>query len=47
MKNLDEAEVLDIMSQGRNAAEHVLVAMLDGLETEHPGVYRVIFRMKY
>lgn len=43
MKNLEEAEVLDIISQGRNAAEHVVVAMLDGLETEHPGVYRVIY----
>lgn len=43
MKNLEEAEVLDIVSQGRKATQQVIVAMLDELETEHPAAYRVIY----
>ena len=43
MRNLEETEVLDLISQGRKATQHVVVAMLDALEAEHPGVYRVIY----
>jgi len=43
MKILDQIQVEDIISQGRSAPEHVITAMLDEIEAEHPGVYRVIY----
>lgn len=43
MKNLEQMEVRDIISQGRMAAEPIITAMLNELESEHPGIYRVIY----
>ena len=43
MKILKQKEVEDIISRGKKASEHEITAILDELEKEHPGVYRVIY----
>ena len=43
MRILDQIEVEDIIFQGRSAPDHVIMAMLDEIEAEHPGIYRVIY----
>ena len=43
MKILDQTQVNDIISQGRSKPDHVIMDMLDELETEHPGIYRIIY----
>ncbi len=43
MRILNQEEVDGFISRGRNAPEHEITAILDELEKEHPGVYRVIY----
>ena len=43
MNILKQKEVEDIISRGKKAPEHEITAILDELEKEHPGVYRVIY----
>ncbi len=41
-KNLEDC-VEEIINEGRSASEQDITAMLDELETNHPGIYRVIY----
>ena len=43
MRILNQGEVEDIISRGNTVPEYELTAILDELEEEHPGVYRVIY----
>lgn len=43
MRILKKGEVEDIISRSRKAPEYEITAVLDELEKEHPGVYRVIY----
>ncbi len=43
MKILDQVQVQDIISQGRSAPGYVITAMLDEIEADHPGIYRIIY----
>ena len=43
MRILKQKEVEDVISRGKKAPEHEITAILDELEREHPGVYRVIY----
>jgi hypothetical protein len=43
MRILKQKEVEGIISRGKKAPEHEITAILDELEKEHPGVYRVIY----
>lgn len=40
---LKEIEIIEIVSRGRNAPEHIITKLLDELENEHPSIYRVIY----
>ena len=40
---LKEIEIIDILSRGKNAPEHIVTKMLDELENKHPSIYRVIY----
>lgn len=43
MRILDTDEVEHIISKGKRAPDSMVDAILDDLEREHPGVYRVIY----
>ena len=43
MRVLEQREVEGIISQGKKAPEYEITAILNELEKEHPGIYRVIY----
>ncbi len=43
MRILDRKQVQETIAQGRSAPEHVITAFLDEIETEYPGIYRIIY----
>ncbi len=43
MRILEKIEVEEIISEGRSTSEQDIMAMLDELEANHPGIYRMIY----
>jgi len=43
MRIIKQSEVEEIISRGKKAPEYEITAILDELEKNHPGVYRVIY----
>lgn len=43
MRILEKGEVKNIISRSKKAPEYKITAVLDELEKEHPGIYRVIY----